>query len=414
MKTREIINHLQIPQIKPSSLDISHIFSQLKSSNSKYFKVLLESGLFSSQAVKLHETELLEIEGKGDNSTMIIQINTSNLTAILYGAESSLIRSEGKGMSIINGLRVNGFNQYDTYTLGYVLEVVNGGLSLIDIQIKNLIVIQNNQQRNSENKNKGLIIMKENAQLLQIERFSIINISLDQSYQNDSWSSIVMNAGKNARLRIRDGQFLGETSNSGNAMRIIPQETGNVEVQGVLFKDLSSDPSFDNNGGAVYIDMRDYDMTVTFKRCLFVGNKANYGSNIFIMYAKSSQRIQRSSFSGCTAIVGSSYQSDISVCYTIGQNIDNIFTDERNILHNSFQRQLNEDGVRFISNPDTDHTVHSKTECGQPQNPCNSFDSLIQQMDTQSSSEKVETVIFGEGIFISPYINLSLTRSNTV
>ncbi|KAA6389761.1 MAG: hypothetical protein EZS28_014712, partial [Streblomastix strix] len=393
-----------------------------------HFKVLLESGRFSSQAVKIHETELLEIEGNGENSTMIMQqeitnnlfilnnsqINTSNLTAVLYGAESALIRSEGKGMSIINGLRVNGFNQYDTYTMGPVLEVVNGGLSLIDIQIKDLIVIQNNQQRNSENKIKGLIIMKENAQILQIERFSITNISLDQLQQNDSRSSIVMNAGKNARLRIRDGQFLGETSYSGNAIRIIPQETGIVEVEGVLFKDLSSDPSFDNNGGAVYIDMRDYYMIVTFKRCLFVGNVANYGSNIFIMYRIPSQRIQRSSFIGCTSIVDSSYQSDISACYTVGQNIDNIFTDERNLLHNSFQRQLNEDSVRFISNPDPDHIVHSNTECGQPQNPCNSFDSLIQQLDTQSPPEKVETIIFGEGIFISPYINLSLTRSNTV
>ncbi|KAA6393881.1 MAG: hypothetical protein EZS28_010592 [Streblomastix strix] len=321
-------------------------------------------------------------------------------------------------MSIINGLRVNGFNQYDAYIMGPVLEVVDGRLSLIDIQIKDLIVFQNNQQRNSENMIKGLIVLKENAQLLQLERFLISNISVEQSQQNDPWSQIVMKAGK---LLIKDGQFLGQTNpSSGTAIRADPQEDGtSVDVEGVIFKEISSNSSFIYRGGAVYVNMMNYEVYLSFKRCIFVGNQANYGSNVFIAYARPSQRVRRNSFIGCTAIVGSSYESDKSFCYLVGSNNFDIYIDESDLLHRSLQKQMNEGVVRFISNTNPLNIIQSNEACGSPSNPCDSFQSLSSQLaseqqSTDGSTGRAETVIFGEGQFMSPYINLSLTRSNTV
>ncbi|KAA6354145.1 MAG: hypothetical protein EZS28_050328, partial [Streblomastix strix] len=102
---------------------------------------------------------------------------------------------------------------------------------------------------------EGLIVMKENAYLLLLERFLISNISVDQSYQDDPLSSIVLKAGK---LLIKDGQFLGQTNpSSGTAIRADPtKDRTSVDVEGVVFKDLSSDPSLINRGGAVYVNMQ--------------------------------------------------------------------------------------------------------------------------------------------------------------
>jgi hypothetical protein len=30
--------------------------------------------------------------------------------------------------------------------------------------------------------------------------------------------------------------------------------------------------------------MRDYDVELSFKRCVFIGNKAEYGADIFVAY----------------------------------------------------------------------------------------------------------------------------------
>jgi hypothetical protein len=72
----------------------------------------------------------------------------------------------------------------------------------------------------------------------------------------------------------------------------------------VIFKGLNSG----TKGGAVYIDMRNYNVEISFRRCIFIGNKAEYGSNIFIAYSSISQRIERNSFSGCTAVVSNSHE----------------------------------------------------------------------------------------------------------
>jgi hypothetical protein len=32
--------------------------------------------------------------------------------------------------------------------------------------------------------------------------------------------------------------------------------------------------------------MREYDIEISFRRCIFIGNKAEYGANIFIAYNK--------------------------------------------------------------------------------------------------------------------------------
>jgi hypothetical protein len=53
--------------------------------------------------------------------------------------------------------------------------------------------------------------------------------------------------------------------------------------------------------------MREYDIKLSFRRCIFIGNEAKYGSNVFIEYTSISQRIGRSSFAGCTVIASNSY-----------------------------------------------------------------------------------------------------------
>lgn len=89
------------------------------------------------------------------------------MSAVIYGANSALIRSEGKDMSIINGLRVNGNRFEGEYACSPVFEVVRGELSLIDVIIKNMLLFGNIIDNHYENKEKinlkGLIEMKENA-----------------------------------------------------------------------------------------------------------------------------------------------------------------------------------------------------------------------------------------------------------
>ncbi|KAA6359278.1 MAG: hypothetical protein EZS28_045195, partial [Streblomastix strix] len=215
-----------------------------------------------------------------------------------------------------------------------------------------------------------------------------------------------------------DSTFLGEAYTSiGSAIRAYPTGPSTIDVEGVVFKGQGDGQG--TNGGAVYVDMRYFDVQMSFKRCIFIGNKADYGSNVFIQYASTSQIINKNSFIGCTTIVENSYESDISVCYSFGDNDDEIFIDERNLIHNSWNRQKSEGVVRFISNPDTNHTIESSMKCGSVSQPCNTYQTLIEfiQLEPESvdgSTGRVETLIFGEGKISSPFVDLSLARSDII
>ncbi|KAA6376617.1 MAG: hypothetical protein EZS28_027857, partial [Streblomastix strix] len=385
-----------------------------------------------ADGIQFVEQELI-IKGNGANKSSIIQKNTSQillivensqlssfgLTVELWGASASLIQSQGNGMSIINGLRVNGRNFEGAFVQGSIFEIISGELSLIDIQIKDVNIIENNQEKISVNKRrmkmKGLIEMKENGQLLYVEKFLITNINVEYINKKQRMSSIIMNAG---HLKLRDSTFLGEAYTSvGSAIRAYPTGPSTIDVEGVVFKEQGDGQG--TNGGAVYVDMRVFDVQISFKRCIFIGNKADYGSNVFIAYSSSSQRLRRDSFIGCSAIVENSYESDISFCYSVQDNDDEIFIDERNLIHSSWNRQKNEGVIRFISNYDSNHPFDSSIKCGSPQIPCDKFTSLFQYLEQEpesmdGSSGRVETIIITNEKLSSSFIDLSLTRSSIV
>ncbi|KAA6377027.1 MAG: hypothetical protein EZS28_027446, partial [Streblomastix strix] len=417
----------------PPSQDISHLFSQINYKfNNNHFTIKLSFGRFSSQTVQLEE-QILVLKGQGESESLLIQenisqtliilqnshLNTQYLSAQLWGAESALIRSQGNGMSIIDGLRVIGVKQERIIMHNCVFEVISGKLSLIDIQIKDINITENYNEINSlkERKNmmKGLIEMKGNAKELYIEKFFITNINIENINQEQRISSIVMNVG---HLKLSDSTFLGEAyTSSGSAIRAYPTGPSTIDVEGVIFKGQENGQG--TNGGAVYVDMRVFDVQMSFRRCIFIGNKADYGSNIFIRYSSPFQRINRNSFIGCTTIVDNSYESDISVCYSIGDNDDEIFIDERNLIHSSWNRQKSEGVVRFVSNSDVNHTIESSMKCGSVYQPCNTYQMLIEyiQLESESidgSTGRVETLIFGEGKISSPFIDLSLARSDII
>ncbi|KAA6401127.1 MAG: hypothetical protein EZS28_003348 [Streblomastix strix] len=410
---------------------------QFKDFNRNYLTIQLHSGRFTSQTIKLQGGQKLTLKGEGENFTQILQkdsmhslivikdsqLYTSNITTELNNAVVALIRAEGNGMSVITGLRVSGSNQISS--TGSVFEMISGELNLIDIQIRDIIMIRNLYEKNMNNEMKkqlnGLIVMKESAKLLLIDKFSIANMSFEEFIGNEIHNMVLMNSGKNARMIVRNGIFLQDSyPTDGSAIRIEPlTEDQKVEVEGVLFKGLTADLLLDNKGGAVYIDMRNYDVEISFKRCIFVGNTADYGSNIFVAYANPSQRIERNSFIGCTAVVGNSHESDISVCYSVGDNDNEIFIDERDLIHSSWNRQKSEGIVRFISNSEVDHPFNPNIESGSITNPCDSYTSLISYLALEpdsidGSTGRAEIIIFGEGQFISPFIDLIQARSSIV
>ncbi|KAA6387814.1 MAG: hypothetical protein EZS28_016658 [Streblomastix strix] len=376
---------------------------------------------------------MLELKGQGEQQSLLIQknisqtllvlqnsqLNASHLSAQLWGAEVALIRSLGNGMSIIDGLRVNGVKQESAAVHCSVFEVISGELSLIDIHIKDINITQNYNEINTMNerklKMKGLIEMKENAKVLYIEKFSVTNINIENINKQQRMSSIMMNVG---HLKLRDSIFLGEAyTSSGSAIRAYPTGPSTIDVEGVLFKGQGYGQG--TNVGAVYVDMRVFDVQIIFKRCIFIGNKADYGSNVFISYDSLSQRINQNSFIGCSSIVENSHDQDISVCYSFGDNDDEIFIDERNLIHSSWNRQKSEGVVRFISNSDANHPFDSSMKCGSVSKPCNTYQILIEQIQQESesidgSTRRVETLIFGEGKISSPFIDLSLVRSDII
>ncbi|KAA6392153.1 MAG: hypothetical protein EZS28_012320 [Streblomastix strix] len=386
---------------------------------------------FSSQTISLEKGFELDLIGESENSTQIMQndsthhlfiledsqLTLSELTVELWRSESGLIRSQGNQMSQVNGLRVNGRNLEGAFAQGSIFEVISGDLSLVDIKIKDVNIIENKQEIISENKRrvkmKGLIEMKENGQYLYVEKFLITNINVEQTENNNKWSSIMMNSG---HLKLRDGTFLGEAyTSSGSAIRAQPTGPSTIDVEGVLFKGQGA--STNVKGGAVYVDMREFDVQITFRRCIFIGNKADYGSNVFIAYSRSYQLIKQNSFIGCTAIVENSYEQDISVCYSVGNN--EIFIDERNLIHSSWQRQKSEGVVRFIANSDKDHLFDPSVKCGQLTNPCDTFQTLSRYLQSEiesadGSTGRVETLIFDKGEFTQPFINISLARSDII
>ncbi|KAA6338213.1 MAG: hypothetical protein EZS28_052718, partial [Streblomastix strix] len=161
---------------------------------------------------------MLELKGQGENESLLIQknisqtlfvlqnsqLNSSFLSAQLWGAEVALIRSQGNGMSIIDGLRVNGVKQESAVVHCSVFEVISGELSLIDIHIKDINISENYNEinpLNERNKMKGLIEMKENAKVLYIEKFVITNINIENINKEQRMSSIIMNAG---HLKLKD------------------------------------------------------------------------------------------------------------------------------------------------------------------------------------------------------------------
>ncbi|KAA6357710.1 MAG: hypothetical protein EZS28_046763, partial [Streblomastix strix] len=327
------------------------------------------------------------------------------MRAELWGASASLIQCEGLERSIISGLRVSGCKSEFGICNGAAFEVTVGSLILIDIKVEKVIMIQNENERNSDinDKNKilGLIIMKENAKLLKLEKCIISNISI-----YNKGSIILMNGGLNSKLELGKGVILQDLfTYDGNAISVQPTGPSTIVAEGVIFKSLNQ---------AVYVDMKTYDVSMQFVRCIFISNTATTsGSNVFIEYRQSSQRIRRESFLGCIAIASTSHEQEISVCYTIGDNVNEVFIDERDLLHSSWQRQVSDDIVFFIGNQNQYNVYDPNSKCNQPSNPCASFEQIAQYIQ-QNVSLKVETIQFCEGMFKSPLISVPSAQATSI
>ncbi|KAA6320568.1 MAG: hypothetical protein EZS28_054668, partial [Streblomastix strix] len=81
--------------------------------------------------------------------------------------------------------------------------------------------------------------------------------------------------------------------------------------------------------------------------------------------------------------------------------------------------QKSEGVIRFISKSDIDHPFNPSIECGSILNPCDKLASLLHYLESEpetidGSSGRAETIMFGEGIYTLPFIDLSLTRSSIV
>ncbi|KAA6396448.1 MAG: hypothetical protein EZS28_008034 [Streblomastix strix] len=294
-----------------------------------------------------------------------------------------------------------------------------GGLELQDVNIENIIMINSDfengqQQNNQNNKNNGLIVMSESAQLLKLKNTTIYNVSMEQG------SAIYMSECKNGKLDLLDRVVLQSiyTSSDGSAIHVVADDGCIINAEGVIFKQCQSDSILGGKGGAIYIDMKQFDAQVSFKRCIFVGNQADWGTNVFFVYSNILQRVDRNSFIGCTAIVPNNYEQQISVCYTIGQ-YSQVYIDERDLLPTSWQRQNNEGVVRFIGISDDEHFWNPDTVCGQITNPCDEFGAVVnyiqkEQESSDGSTGRVEILIYCEGKFISTFMDMNLTRSKTV
>ncbi|KAA6379335.1 MAG: hypothetical protein EZS28_025138, partial [Streblomastix strix] len=321
------------------------------------------------------------------------------MRAELWGASASLIQCEGLERSIISGLRVSGCKSEFGICNGAAFEVTLGSLILIDIKVERVIMIQNenenerNSDINEKNKILGLIIMKENAKLLSLEKCIISNISI-----YNKGSIILMNGGLNLKLEIKDSNFIQESNApwSGSAIRYIPTNYGQIlDVDGAIFKGFTANNQYNSQGGAIYIDMKQFDIAIQFRRCVFAQNSAlNGGTNIFIAYKQSSQRARLESFLGCYACAYSSVDQEKSFCYTIG-NDNEVFIDERDSLQSSFFRQQSNDGVWYIGNVEGNHTYNPIIKCGIPTNP-------------------LETIQFCEGIFNSPQIIVPINLAGSL
>ncbi|KAA6386594.1 MAG: hypothetical protein EZS28_017879, partial [Streblomastix strix] len=253
-----------------------------------------------------------------------------------------------------------------------------------------------------------------NSQLLRLKNTTIQNASVEQV------SVIYMSGCKNMKLDLLEGVVLQSiyTSSDGSAIHVVADDGCIINAEGVIFKQCQSDSILGGKGGAIYIDMKQFDAQVSFKRCIFVGNQADWGSNVFFVYSNISQRVGKTTFIGCTAIVPNNYEQQISVCYTIGTN-NQVFIDERDLLHTSWQRQNNEGVVRFIGISDDEHFWNPDTVCGQITNPCDTYGAIVnyiqkEQEISDGSTGRVETLIYCEGKFISTFMDMNLTRSKTV
>ncbi|KAA6394018.1 MAG: hypothetical protein EZS28_010455, partial [Streblomastix strix] len=400
---------------------------KVKSQNKDNFIVHLNIGQYSSRTVLLQRTKL-SIKGEGENMSSIMQKESSQhlftlqdsqldafeMRAELWGASASLIQCKGLERSIISGLRVGGNKLEDEITSGALFEVINGSLILVDVKVERVILIQNNNERNSDinekNKLLGLIVMKDNAKQLRLEKCLISNISI-----YDKGSAILMKGGLNLKLEIKDCNFIQSNAPwSGSAIRFIPLNNGQVlDVDGAVFSGFTADTQYNSQGGAIYIDMKTYDVALRFRRCVFAQNSAlNGGANIFIAYKQSSQRANRDSFLGCYACAYSSIDQEKSFCYTIG-NDNEVFIDERDSLQSSCFRQQSIDGVWFIGIAEGNHTYNPIIKCGTPTNPCLSFEQISSYIH-QNESLKVETIQFCEGQFNSPLITVPSSQASSI
>ncbi|KAA6369510.1 MAG: hypothetical protein EZS28_034963, partial [Streblomastix strix] len=112
------------------------------------------------------------------------------------------------------------------------------------------------------------------------------------------------------------------------------------------------------------------------------------------------------------------YEQQISVCYTIGQD-SQVYIDESDLLHTSWQRQNNERVVRFIGISDSEHIWNPDTICEQVTNPCETYEAVRSQIQKEQeisggSQGRVEIRIYYEGKFVSICMNMILKRSKTV
>ncbi|KAA6357714.1 MAG: hypothetical protein EZS28_046759, partial [Streblomastix strix] len=186
-----------------------------------------------------------------------------------------------------------------------------------------------------------------------------------------------------------------------------------LDVDGAVFSGFTADSQYNSQGGAIYIDMRQFDVAVQFRRCVFAQNSAlNGGTNIFIAYKQSPQRVRRDSFLGCYACAYSSIDQEKSFCYTIG-NDNEVFIDERDSLQSSCFQQQSNDSVWFIGNADGNHTYNPIIKCGTPTNPCLSFEQISSYIH-QNESLKVEVIQFCEGIYNTPQITVPSSQALSI
>ncbi|KAA6365886.1 MAG: hypothetical protein EZS28_038588 [Streblomastix strix] len=165
---------------------------------------------------------------------------------------------------------------------------------------------------------RGLIHLGLKSEILRLEQCLISNIGIE-----DKGSAILMNDGLNSKLELMNGVILEAIYTSLRiTIQIIASSNCSIEVELVIFKEFVSDVSLNRKGEAIQVNMTQFELKLSVKRFLFIGNDAESYTNFYIAYRNQQQRVSYESLIGCRAVTGITDEQDISFCFEIINETD--------------------------------------------------------------------------------------------